>query len=294
MPQRTGTIGAGSTGAGTSGAGASGAGASGAGASDVTPDAARQAATSLEGALRNRAALAALPPGCAPTDHDEAYLVQDAWAALGERPVAGWKVGATSAAALAMLSTDRPFAGRILGPSVLDSPARFAAATGSGISVEGELAFVLGRDLAPRGRPYDRDEVAAAVATLRPAIEIVGSRLADWPSAGLYSLIADNGGNAGLVLGPAVAGWEEHDLSSAPVRMNIDGETAGSGSSGDAMGHPLQSLAWLANHLADRGQGLVAGQVVTTGSCTGIAPLAEGATAVADFGQLGRVELRHG
>lgn len=260
----------------------------------MTPEAAERAATLLDGALRTGDALTALPPDCDPADHEEAYQVQDAWAAMGGRGVAGWKVGATSAAALAMLSTDRPFAGRILESSVLESPASLPGRTGSGVAVEGELAFVLGSDLTARDRPYDRQDVAVAVASMHPAIEIVAGRFADPFGVGLYALIADNGANAGLVLGAATPGSEDQDLSSIPVTMTIDGETAGRGRGGDAMGHPLESLAWLANHLADRGQGLTAGQVVTTGSCTGIAPLPPGATALADFGELGRVELHHG
>ncbi|HWX05503.1 MAG TPA: hydratase, partial [Bradyrhizobium sp.] len=40
----------------------------------------------------------------------------------------------------------------------------------------------------------------------------------------------------------------------------------GEGSGRDILGHPFNSVAWLATQLASRGVGLKAGQVVMTGS----------------------------
>ena len=54
---------------------------------------------------------------------------------------------------------------------------------------------------------------------------------------------------------------------------------------------PLASLTWLANHLSRAGVGLNNGEWVSTGTCTGLDPMAVGETAVADFGDLGAVEL---
>jgi len=40
----------------------------------------------------------------------------------------------------------------------------------------------------------------------------------------------------------------------------------GRGTGRDVLGHPLEALAWLANHLAARGLPVKAGDIVTTGS----------------------------
>jgi 2-keto-4-pentenoate hydratase len=50
-------------------------------------------------------------------------------------------------------------------------------------------------------------------------------------------------------------------------------------------------MVWLANQQARMGRGLKAGDIVSTGTCTGIAAVRPGDEAVADFGQLGRVEI---
>ena len=45
-----------------------------------------------------------------------------------------------------------------------------------------------------------------------------------------------------------------------------DGTTIGEGHGRDILGHPFNSVAWLAAHLASRGESLQAGQIVMTGS----------------------------
>jgi len=41
---------------------------------------------------------------------------------------------------------------------------------------------------------------------------------------------------------------------------------AGEGRGADAMGHPFNAVAWIADHLAAHGRGLLRGDVVITGS----------------------------
>jgi 2-keto-4-pentenoate hydratase len=60
------------------------------------------------------------------------------------------------------------------------------------------------------------------------------------------------------------------------------------------MGDPIEALAWLANHLSRRAIGLRGGEIVTTGSCTGITKVAAGAKVRADFGSLGEIVIHFG
>ena len=54
----------------------------------------------------------------------------------------------------------------------------------------------------------------------------------------------------------------------------------------------LPLLAWLARHARERGRPLRAGDVVTTGSCTGLLFAWEGARVQAEVEGVGRVELQ--
>ena len=62
---------------------------------------------------------------------------------------------------------------------------------------DAEIAFVLGADLPSPGTTPD--EVAKDVATVHAAIEIVGSRIADWRITSADT-VADNGSSAVFVL----------------------------------------------------------------------------------------------
>jgi 2-keto-4-pentenoate hydratase len=55
------------------------------------------------------------------------------------------------------------------------------------------------------------------------------------------------------------------------------------------LGHPHYALAWLANHLAARGKGLRAGEIVLTGSLVKTLWLASGDSVMMDLSGLGSV-----
>ena len=79
-------------------------------------------------------------------------------------------------------------------------------------------------------------------------------------------MIAQNTWNGGVVLGPAVTDWQRVDLEHAVTRAWVNDQPAGQGKTGDAMGHPLEAVAWLANLLNRRGRALERGMIVMTGS----------------------------
>ena len=54
---------------------------------------------------------------------------------------------------------------------------------------------------------------------------------------------------------------------------------------------PRTALTWIANHLAQRGIGLKAGDVITTGTCITPATIGPGDEMVAEFVDLGRVAV---
>ena len=57
------------------------------------------------------------------------------------------------------------------------------------------------------------------------------------------------------------------------------------------LGDPVKVLEWLVNALRVRGLAILPGQFVMTGTMTGIHAPQPGETAVADFGDLGTVEV---
>jgi 2-keto-4-pentenoate hydratase len=245
-------------------------------------DRAARAATLLVEARRSGEGLAELPTDCRPGSANEAYAIQDAVAQrLGA--IEGWKTGAPG-----------PDAEPAYAPifTVIAAPGRFPAATQRLFGIEAELAFRLARDLPKRDRPYTRDEAVAAVAGMHPAIELVDTRFADFAAVDALSKVADNQSNGALIHGPAVAGWQSLDLDLArpPITVTIDGKVAAR-TTGNSGGDPLRLLTALANHCTGRTGGLREGDMITTGSITGLVFAKPGSVVVGDFGRLGTVRL---
>lgn len=245
-------------------------------------DRAIRAAALLAEARKTGQGLAELPIDCRPRNDEEAYAIQDA-VVRSTGPIRGWKTGAATP------ETEPAYAPIF---TVLAEPQRFPAKTQRLFGIEAEIAFRLARDLPKRDRPYTRDEVVAAIATMHPAVELVDSRFADFAKVDGTSKLADNQSNGALIHGPAVADWQKLglDLARPRITVTIDGKVAAQ-TTGNSGGDPLRLLTALANHCAGRTGGLRAGDMITTGSITGVTFAKPGATVIADFGSLGAVRL---
>ncbi len=219
-----------------------------------------QAAALLAQARRSRVLLDALPASCRPRDVDEAHAIQEATvAALGET-VAGWKVGSPI--------DGKVVRGAIIRSRVSASGGAIAAADVPLGGVEAEVAFRIDRDLPPRERPYEYAEVAAAV-TAFPAIEIVDSRFCDYRGAPLIERLADCMSNGAFVQGATASRWRELDLARLDARIEIGGEVVVRRIGGHPAGDPLLPAVELVNDLRRR-DGVRAGQIMTTGTYTGL------------------------
>jgi len=232
-----------------------------------------------------------LPASCRPRDLDEAYKLQSLVAAELGLTRAGWKIGCTSAPARQIMKADGPFAGRVFLARCFLSGTSFAAEQYRLRGIEGEFAFVLGKNLKPRKKPYTRAEVLAAIDDLHPAIEVVDSRYTDFRKVSLPELVADMGCNGALVVGAPVKNWRKLDLAKAKVSMRVGRKIVGKGKGAAVMDEdPVAALVWLANN-PQTPEGLLAGEIVSTGTCTGLHIAAPGDKVVASFEGIGAVEL---
>ena len=134
--------------------------------------------------------------------------------------------------------------------------------------------------------------VAEAIEAYLPAIEIVDDRYVKWETIGAPTLVADDFFAAGCVLGQPVPRSAAPDLLKVIGRARINGVEAGQGTGADVLGHPHHALAWLANHLADEGKGLHAGQIVLTGSLVKTLWLNAGDRVKMELDGLGTVEAK--
>ena len=243
---------------------------------------------------------AILPPEICPRDLDEAYRVQAALQRLyeqaaGGRAVGGHKVALTSQAMQELCRADQPAGASIFADVVYDSGVTVRHADYVNLGVESEMAFRLGADLPDIGRAHDIDSVGPALSGCMAAIEIIEDRNADYttfgPGAPLFCTIADLGWNRGCVLGAETTDWRDLDLAGLHAVMEINGKVVGEGHGRDALGHPLTSLAWVANHRISQGAHLRAGEVVMTDSVVATRPLKPGDVMRTVFETLGEARI---
>ena len=205
---------------------------------------------------------------------------------------AGWKVGAASPDVRQAEGVPGPSPGRIFRRGVFPSGTRLPAELFVNYRLcECEFAFELGLGFPARDRPYSESDVRSGIDALFPAIEIGDSVFADWYAAsGYFGTCLDNGGGAAFVEGIRIRDWESIDLPQASMDLFLNGQYIKSGAGRAAMGHPVTSLTWLLNWLRERGRSTIAGEVVSTGTCTGHCFVAPGDHVRVDFGDLGVVE----
>ena len=150
----------------------------------------------------------------------------------------------------------------------------------------------MGADIPPRDTEYSFQEVLQAIDGAAAAIEVVGSRLAGGlVGKGRLLTTMDFGANIALAVGDMVTDWKGFDLAAHEVKLSLNGDLREEGVGARALGHPINVLQWLANKQSQTGRGLVKGEIVSTGTCTGVLGVAPGDHVIADFGQLGCVEI---
>lgn len=245
-----------------------------------------QAAEILLRARREVMPIHELPLRLRPRTIDEAYSLQDI-VALAMGVTGGWKIGASAPDATPVFSAMPLWGG------YARSGDRIASAFKRLRGVEAEIAFCLGKDLPRRPKPYTREEVAGAIASAHPAIELLESAYFDPDKVDRFSLLGDLQMNGGFVHGAPVPDWQNYDLSQEAVTVNVDGTVRYEGRAGNPAGTDLLRLVtWLANEGSYRTGGLRSGQWITTGSWSGKTHANPGSTAEVRFSNFGEVHLK--
>jgi len=255
--------------------------------------AARRAAEALLAAHKANLRFERLSSLQAPATIADAYDIQEKYVGLlrGEHGgTAGYKVGLTSAAMQAFCGIDHPIAGVVLARRVHRSGATVRRADFGRLGLEFEIAVRIKSDVPVTGMPCTAEAIRPHIDGVCAAIELVDDRSADYGNLDVRSLVADNSWNGGVVLSEFATSWR--DLESVLGRATKDGVAIGEGHGRDILGHPFNSVAWLATQLASRGEGLKAGQVVMTGSVMKTVFPVEDAAYRFDLEQIGSVEVQ--
>jgi 2-keto-4-pentenoate hydratase len=240
-------------------------------------------------ARQARATYRNLPDDLKPASVAEAYAAQEIYYRLAEPAygqVAGAKIATTTKVMQDLMGIDHPCGGAIFVRTIHASPAALRKADFVNLRLESEIALKLGADLPAARAPWTRESVMPAVSGAMPAFELIEDRNADYAQTEATSLIVENCWNGGVVIGAPKA-IPLALLVGIPGRLTIGGKVAGEGNAED----PAATLAWLANHLAERGRDLKAGMVVITGSLIPTVSIERGERAVFSVEGLGEIAM---
>ena len=250
------------------------------------------AAETLATVRREGRLLERLPEASRPRSLAEGYEIQNAFIKTWPDKLAGWKIGATSHVTMERFGVSEPIYGPFFARDVHTSPATPTAGSLQHMAIESEFAYRLGKDLPARAAPYAREEILDAIDAVIPCFEIVSPRFVRIPFDDVASAVADCMLNYAMILGTPITDWRGIDAARHPVQLRIDGMVTGEGNGSECLGDPRNVLDWIVEKLRAGGTSLGKGEILSTGTCTGIVPLQRGQTAVADFGALGKVEVR--
>jgi 2-keto-4-pentenoate hydratase len=233
----------------------------------IVTDSIRSAAERIRQAHATRVPCAPIRDLIGAADVAAAYAVQDIntrhWMASGRR-IVGRKIGLTSKAVQAQLGVDQPDFGILFDDMMSSDGAPISFDSLMQPKVETEVALVLEKPL--NREHHEIEDIAAATAYVVPAIEIVGSRIANWDIK-LADTIADNASSGRFVLGLSakrkVAGL---DLVNCGMTMTRKGEQVSVGKGAACLGNPLLAAAWLADTMVKYGRPLQAGDILMTGA----------------------------
>ena len=220
----------------------------------------------------------------------QAYEINRAVAqTLGWEPL-GWKIAGTTANVRGKLGLEGPIYGRSFRRFKCNSPARFKHVELLDPLVECEFFVTLGRDLPAREQPWTMPEMIDAIAEVHAGIEVAECRYHRRALPPLPAILADGSATGRYVFGNRIESWRD-GLASIQVKLEVDGVLRREGSGADVMGDPLRPLQWLADERHHFGDGLRAGETISTGSMTGMLPIRAGQSVCAYFGDLATVEI---
>ena len=210
----------------------------------------------------------------------------------------GFKIAATSAEAQSILKVDNPFLGPILETFDTNKNGIYKYKTSEHnytIGVECEFGFILNEKIEKwnSNSQLSVDDVLSCIDCCIPTIEIVQTRIVPFMEISCLLMASDMGGSGVFVVNTdenngkiTFGGLKEFEKELANVKVEciVNNQIKGEGSGLNVMKSPLFALQWALNQLLfDKKQILQKGDIISTGTSTGLTPVQPGDQIIAKY-----------
>ena len=206
----------------------------------------------------------------------------------------GLKIGLTSRAVQEWLGVNEPDFGWLLSDMVIEPEGTAPLQRLLQPRGEGEIAFILKRDLAGPG--VTAADVLAATDHVLPAIEVVDSRVRDW-KVKYADTVADNASSGMYVTGREPILPSRVDFEQCGMTLRKNGSVVSTGAGAACLGSPVLAVAWLANTFGRLGITLHAGEIILSGALGPVSPVVHGdhlEVAISGIGSASATFLKEG
>lgn len=220
----------------------------------------------------------------------EARAVQSAALDAYDSDFRGYALVGTSQLCRNTLGLGEPIFSAIPNKAFHEDPKQFTLPRGM-IGAQCELAFTLGSRYPIPSEAIDRRSAADVVVACQPAIGLIGRRTAPGSQSGLIA-IADFAFHVATICGPSSRHIDPMELDRLEMVARIDGKVVVTAQANAILGHPLETVTWLARQLSAQERLLNADDIVATGSCGPVLQVLPGQHLTVEFPTLGAVSCR--
>ena len=239
-----------------------------------------------------------LPKNLTPTSDNEGYLIQEElkllYLNLKENVSIGKKVGCTSIDGQKQLNINEPFYGNLFSRFYSVDPKEMSSKKFSKPFIEPEIALRVKEDIDISRAPFLIKDVDYLFDGFVCSLEIVDFRFnKTLNEIGALNLIATNGASEYWIRNSEIFAMNEINFEDHSISISYDKKIIGQGNTKNVMQNPLNSGLWLINKIALKGETLLKGQFISTGTCTKAHELITSTEISADFGKFGKIEFTY-
>ena len=247
---------------------------------------------------QNKSSINDLPNKLTPKTDYEAYMIQEElkllYLSLKDNISIGKKVGCTSLDGQKQLDISEPFYGNLFSRFYEVEPKNISSKKFSKPFIEPEIALRVKEDINISQAPFSIKDIDDLFDGFVCSLEIVDFRFnKNLKEIGAYNLIATNGASEFWIRNSEVFSMSKINFDDHKIIISFNDKIVGEGNVNKVMENPLNSGLWLINKIAEKGETLLKGQFISTGTCTKAHELSPNTKVSADFGKFGKIEFNY-